>query len=296
MNKVWFNGKFIDINKAKINLLTHTLHYGSGVFEGIRCYGTQNGPAIFRLDDHLKRLYNSAKLISIPIPHPLLQLKKAILNLVKINRLENCYIRPIVFLGGENIGLNIKNRPINTAIIVLPFTLFKKKSLKIKISKFIRLHPKSIIPQAKTCGYYINSILANTEAHQNGFDEALLLDYKGYIAEGSGENIFFVKKGFLYTPKLGNILPGITRDTVFKIAKDFKIKIIEKNISPNEIKNMEEAFFSGTAAEITAIGQINDIIINNKEEGKITKLIRETYHKIVKGEIKKYNFWLSYVK
>lgn len=295
MNKVWLNGKFINFNKAKIDLLTHTLHYGCGVFEGIRCYNTPRGPAVFRLDDHLKRLYNSAKLISITIPYSLIQLKKVVLDLIKINNYKNCYIRPIVFLGGKNIGLNIKNRLVNVAIITLPFTLFEKESLKVKISKFIRLHPKSVIPEAKVCGYYINSILANTEARQNGFDEAILLDWKGYIAEGSGENIFFVKKNILYAPKQGNILPGITRDTIFKIAKNFQIKIIEKNIHPNEIKSMEEAFFVGTAAEVTSIGQINNIIINNRKEGKITKLLKETYHKIVKGEIKKYNFWLSYV-
>jgi len=295
--KIWFNGQIINWNQAKIHVLTHTLHYGGGVFEGIRSYRTiDNRTAVFRLDDHLKRLFKSANSIYLKIPYTLDEIKRGILELLKINKLKDAYIRPIVFWGEGKINLDPRQNLVNLAVIAFPFGAYLgEKPIKVLISKYIRLHPRSVISSAKVCGYYINSILATIEAHQKGYDEALLLDYRGNIAEGAGENIFIVKDKKLFTPKLGNILPGITRDTIIKIAKDNGIKVIEKDLTLKEVLNADEAFFTGTAAEVVAIGKINNKLIKNGKEGEITKFLRETYKKIVRGEIKKYTKWLSYI-
>lgn len=293
--KVWLNGKILDRKKAKVDILTHTLHYGDGVFEGIKCYNTKEGPAVFRLKDHIQRLFKSAKVFEMKIKFSQKEIEKAVLKVVKINKLKNCYIRPIVFYSSK-IGLYPKGLDVNIAIIALPFGKYlKSKDLKVKISKFIRLHPKSVISSAKVCGHYVNSILATLEAKKAGFDEALLLDYRGFVAEGAGANIFLVKNKILFVPKSESIFFGITRDTVLKLAKNLKIKVVEKEISVKELKNADELFFSGTAAEITPISQIDNKVINKRKEGEITKTIRKTYQKIVKGEIQKYKNWLSYV-
>jgi branched-chain amino acid aminotransferase len=299
MNKtkyIWFNGKLIKWEEAKVHVLTHALHYGSGVFEGIRCYKTQNGPAIFRLRDHIDRLFNSARCLEMKIPFTKKEIESATKNLIKINKIEECYIRPIIFYGYGKMGLNPKGANIDCAIIVWPWGKYLKDKVKVKISKFIRLHPKSVISSAKICGYYVNSIFATLEAEKEKFDEALLLDYKGIVGEGPGENIFIVKNKKLFTPKLGSILPGITRDSIIKIAKDMKIRVIEKDISVKELKNCDEAFFTGTAAEITPIYQIDDKVINNGEIGEITKILQERFYKIVHGEDRRYKNWLTYIK
>ncbi|MGC8981458.1 MAG: branched-chain amino acid transaminase [Minisyncoccia bacterium] len=293
---IWMNGKFVKWEDAKIHILSHALHYGSGVFEGIRCYKTNRGPAIFRLNEHIDRLFNSAKFLKIKIPFNKNQIKKAIIELIKINKVDECYIRPIVFYGYGKMGLNPKGAEINCAIAIWPWGKYLKDKVKVKISKFIRLHPKSIISEAKICGYYVNSIFASLDAKDSNFDEALLLDYRGYIAEGPGENIFIVKNKIICTPKLGNILPGITRDSIIRIAKDLKFKVIEKDISIKELKNCDEAFFTGTAAEVTPIFKIDNKLINRGEIGEITKILKEKFHKIVYGEEPKYKNWLTYVR
>lgn len=293
VKKIWFNGKLVDWDKAKIHILTHTLHYGSGVFEGIRCYETSLGPAVFRLDDHLKRLFNSAKYLNLKIPYSLQELKKAIVNLIKLNKVKNCYIRPICFYGYGKMGLDPEGAEINVAIALWEWPKYLKESVKVKISKFIRLHPQSVVSSAKVCGYYVNSIFATFDAKNSGYDEALLLDYKGFVAEGPGENIFMVKNKTLYTPKLGSILPGITRNTVFEISKDFGYKVIEKDITLKELFNADELFFTGTAAEITPIIQINQY---KKKFGEVTQKIKDLYKEIVTGKVKKYYKWLSFVK
>lgn len=295
--KIWFNGKIVNWDKAKVHILTHTLHYGGGVFEGIRAYETfDNRTIVFRLSDHLKRLFQSAKSIYLKIPYSLKKLEDGVKDILKINKLKNAYIRPIAFWGEGKINLDPRKNQVNVAIIAFPFGAYLgEKPVKVLVSSFIRLHPKSVISSSKVCGYYINSILATIEAHKKGYDEALLLDYRGFVAEGAGENFFIVKKGIIYTPKLGNILPGITRDSVIKISKDNGLKVIEKDISLKEVFEADEAFFTGTAAEIVPIGKINDKLINSGKEGKITKFLRETYKKIVKGEIKRYSKWLTYV-
>jgi len=293
---IWFNGKFVRWQQAKIHILTHALHYGSGVFEGIRCYKTKNGPAVFRLKEHIERLFNSAKFLEMKIPFSKREIQKAILELIKLNKVEECYIRPIVFYGYGKMGLNPKGANIDCAVILWPWGKYLKDKVKVKISKFIRLHPKSVISSAKVCGYYVNSIFATFDAEKDKFDESILLDYRGFVAEGPGENIFIVKNKKLLTPKLGSILPGITRDSIIRIAKDLKIKVIEKDISVKELKNCDEAFFTGTAAEITPIYQIDEKIINKGEVGEITKILQEKFYQIVHGEDKKYKNWLTYVK
>lgn len=294
---IWFNGKFVDWKKAKIHILTHTLHYGGGVFEGIRAYQTEKGPAVFRLKDHLKRLFYSASQIKMRIPFSEKEIEKAILDLIKINKIDECYIRPIAIFGYGKMGLNPEGAPVDNAIIIWPWeTYLGDEPIKVKISKFIRPHPKSIISEAKITGYYINSILASLEAKNSGFDEALLLDYKGNVAEGPGENIFIVKNKKLFTPKSGSILPGITRDSVIKMAKDLKTRAVEKEIKVSEFKSADEVFFTGTAVEICPICQIDNILIGDGKIGEITKKIKDLYQRIVKGEEEKYLNWLSFIK
>jgi len=295
--KIWLNGKLINWQKAKIHLLTHTLHYGSGVFEGIRCYQTKYGPAVFRLNEHLARFFYSARSLDMKLPFSQDELKKAIIKLIRVNKINECYIRPIAFYGYGKMGLNPQGAPIDVGIAVWPWGKYlTKEVVKIKISKFIRLHPQSVDSSAKVCGYYVNSIFATLDARHSGFDEALLLDHRGYIAEGPGENIFFVKNNTLYTPAKGNILPGITRDSIIKIARDLNIKVVEKRIKPTEIKEMNEAFFTGTAVEICPIAQINQIVINKGKIGHLTAKLKEIFEKVVKGEEKKYLKWLTLVK
>ena len=306
--KIWLDGKFVNWQDAKIHVLTHTLHYGGGVFEGIRAYQTKKGPAVFRLDDHLKRFYSSALGLEMKIPFSKRELKQAILKLIKINKVSESYIRPIAFYGYGKMGLYPKGASVKTAIALWPWsTYLGEKPIKVIISKFIRLHLRSVISNAKVCGYYVNSIYASLEAKKKKADEALLLDYQGYLAEGPGENIFIVKNTLrvgdspsrrpkIFTPFKTSILPGITRDTVFKIARDLKLFVKEKKITPKELKSADEVFFTGTAAEICPIGQIDKTIINNGKIGKITSQIRDLYRKIIHGEEKKYLNWLTLVK
>jgi len=284
--KIWFDGKFVDWDKAQIHVLTHALHYGSGVFEGIRCYKTPNGPAVFRLTEHINRFFYSAKCINMKLGYTKTQIQGAILELIKINKISECYIRPIAFYGYGKMGLNPTGAPVNIAIAVWHWGAYLgKDTVKIKISKYIRLHPKSVISDAKICGYYINSIFASLEADKAKVDEALLLDFQGNIAEGPGENIFIIKNKIIYTPKTDNILPGITRNSILQIAQDLKIKTQEKNLKPEDLKKADEAFFCGTAAEVCGINKM----------GVITKQIKTIYLQAVKGKNKKYQKWLTYV-
>lgn len=293
---IWLNGKFVKWQQAKIHVLSHALHYGSAVFEGIRLYNTIKGPAIFRLNEHIERLFNSAKVFSMRIPFSKKNIKNAIIKLVKINKINQGYIRPIVFYGYGKMGLNPEGAELNIAIAVWPWGKYLKEKVKVIVSDFIRLHPRSVISTAKVSGYYVNSIFATMEAKKKKYDEAILLDFRGYVAEGPGENIFIVKKNTLYTPKPGSILLGITRDSVIKIAKDLGIKTFEKDISVKELLNADEAFFTGTAAEITPIFKIDKKLINKGKIGPITQKIKETFGKIVRAELKNYYKWLTFVK
>ncbi len=297
VSKIWMDGKLIPWEKAQIHVLTHTFHYGGGAFEGIRFYETNKGPAVFRLTDHIKRLFYSASVLDMKIPHSRKDLENAVIKLIKAVKLKSGYIRPIVYYGYEKMGLDPIGSPVNTAIAVWPWGAYLgEKPVKTHISKFIRIHPSSTYPEAKLCGHYVNSILASLDARHNNAKEAILLDYKGNVAEGPGENIFMVKNGVLITPKKGSILSGITRDSLKQLAKKLKIQNKEALISKKELLSADEVFFSGTAAEVTAIGSIDGKKISNGKMGPITSSLKDLFTETVHGRVPEFKNWLTYVK
>ncbi len=283
-SKIWFNGKLVNWEDAKIHVLTHSLHYGSGVFEGIRFYKTPNGRGIFRLKEHVDRLFYSASALKMSLPHTKEEIMKAIEEVVKTVNEDEGYIRPLVFYGNK-MGLNPKGCEVNVIIAAWPWGKYlSKDAVNIKVSKYKRIHPETTVADAKICGNYVNSVLASLEIAGTEYDEALFLDFEGYIAEGPGENIFIVKNNKLYTPTLGYILPGITRDSVITLAKEMRYEVEEKKLTLEDLYNADEAFFCGTAVEITGIASVNDKKIGDGTLGKITQKIKETYLKEVRGE------------
>lgn len=299
--KIWMDGKFVNWDDAKIHIMTHTLHYGLGVFEGIRCYNTPKGPAIFKLDEHVKRLFQSAHIFLMDIPFTEDEIKKAIINTVKTNKLKECYIRPLAYIGYGAMGLYPKGNPINVAIAAWPWGAYLgeegiEKGIRVKVSSFIRNHVNSNMSRGKVSGYYVNSQIAKKEAISCGYDEALLLDTEGYVSEGSGENIFIVRNGMLKTTPLTSILGGITRSSIMAIAKDLKIEVREDRFTRDEVYIADEAFFTGTAAEVTPIRELDGRVIGDGKRGKITKKLQSMFFDIVKGRNKKYNSWLTYIK
>jgi branched-chain amino acid aminotransferase len=289
---IWFNGKLVKWEDAKIHVLSHALHYGSGVFEGIRAYKTKKGPAVFRLKEHVKRLFSSAESLFMVLKYSQEDIIKAIKETVKSNGLEEGYIRPIIFYGYGKMGLNPNGADIDVAIAVWPWGSYIGESAKVKISNIMRIDPKSLKADKKVCGHYVNSILASLEAKKQGYDEAILLDSKGNVAEGPGENVFIIKDKKIFTPTLNHqILPGITRDSIIKIAKDLGYEVIEKDIKVSELKEADEIFFTGTAAEVTPISKLD-----NKEIGigPITLKLKEKYMDIVRGKAG-YEEWRDYV-
>jgi|TARA_B100001971_G_C18255452_1_gene581702 branched-chain amino acid aminotransferase len=299
VEKIWMDGNLVDWKDAKIHVLTHALHYGSGVFEGIRCYNTSLGPAIFRLNEHINRLYNSAKIYFMEIPFSKKEISDAIKNLIRANKLKECYIRPIAFRGYGEMGLNPLNSKVNVSIAVWPWGTYLgedglKNGIRVKISSYQRISPNMIPPSAKSTGNYINSILAKVESLKPGYDEAIMLDNRGFVSEGPGENVFLVKNGKLYTPpKHASILPGITRASVIKIAKDSGYNVAETDLTRGDLYKADEVFFTGTAAELTPIREIDEIEIG--KPGPITKSLQESFFKITKGEDNRYDFWLDMV-
>lgn len=292
------DGKLIDWDKAQVHVLTHTLHYGLGMFEGIRCYKTDKGSAIFRLDEHVERLFASAHIFNIEIPYSRKEIRDAIIRTVTANKLIECYIRPLVYIGYGAMGLYPKGNPINVAIAAWPWGAYLgddgiDKGIRIQVSSFTRHHVNSSMTRAKVCGYYVNSQIAKKEAIGGGYDEALLLDPEGYVSEGSGENIFIVRNGQLKTTPLTTILEGITRDSIIKIAKDNKLTVIEERFTRDEIYIADEAFFTGTAAEVTPIREIDNRKIGIGRRGKITKKLQSIFFDIVKGKNRKYESWLT---
>ena len=300
-DKIWLDGKFVDWDKAQIHILTHTLHYGWGVFEGIRCYHCHDGSsAIFRLKEHVNRLFGSAHIVSIKIPFTKEEISSAILETFRINKLKEGYIRPIVFVGDGEMGIYVKKVDVRVAIAVWSWGAYLgdeglAKGIRDKVSSFTRLHVNSQMTKAKVCGNYVNSILAKREIISAGYDEAILLDNEGYVSEASGENIFMVKNGTIKTSPLTSILPGITRDSVITIAKDKGYPIIEERFTRDELYLADEAFFSGTAAEITPVREVDDRQIGPGHPGPITKDIQATFFDAVKGKIKTYKDWLAYI-
>jgi len=298
-DKIWLDGKFVDWDKAQIHILTHTLHYGWGVFEGIRCYHCHDGSsAVFRLKDHVDRLFGSAHIVSIKIPFTKEEIFSAILETFRINKLKEGYIRPIVFVGDGEMGIYVKKVDVRVAIAVWSWGAYLgdeglANGIRAKVSSFTRLHVNSQMTKAKVCGNYVNSILAKREIIAAGYDEAILLDNEGYVSEASGENIFMVKNGTIKTSPLTSILPGITRDSVITIAKDKGYPIIEERFTRDELYLADEAFFSGTAAEITPVREVDDRQIGLGHPGPITKDIQATFFDAVKGKIDKYEGWLA---
>ena len=294
---IWMDGKFKKWKDAKIHVLAHTLHYGAGSFEGIRFYNTPDGPAIFRLKEHTKRFFYSAKAIDMKIPYSQKEINETIIKLVKKNKVKGGYIRPLAFYGYGKMGLNPAGAPVNVSIACWPWgTYLGEDAVKIKTSQYIRIHPQSTVADAKICGHYVNSILASIEVHKQGYHEALFLDYKGNVAEGPGENIFMVKKGVIYTPPLGTILAGITRDSAMTIAKDLGFKVVEKILKLKDLYAADECFFTGTAAEVTPIISIDKKKIGNGKIGLITTELQKTFLGVVKGRNEKYRKWLTYIK
>ena len=286
---IWMDGQFVPWRDAKIHVLTHTLHYGMGVFEGVRAYKTDAGPAIFRLKEHTQRLLNSAKIFQMRVPFDAATLEQAQRDVVKRNQLESCYIRPIVWIGSEKLGIGARENKIHVSVSAWTWGTYLgeeglTKGIRVKTSSFTRHHVNVSLVRAKASGYYINSILANQEVTAHGYDEALLLDTDGYVSEGAGENVFIVRNGKLYTPDLASCLDGITRDAVMTLARDLGIDIVEKRITRDEMYCADEAFFTGTAAEITPIRELDDRPIGNGVRGPITEKLQSLFFDVVAGK------------
>ena len=299
--KIWFNGQLIEWRDAKTHVLTHTLHYGMGVFEGVRAYETAEGPAIFRLQEHTKRLFNSAKILGMKLPYTQDEINQAHIDVVKANNLHSCYFRPMAYYGAAKLGVAPKADDVQVILAAWPWGAYlgeegMKRGIRVRVSSFTRHHPNIHMIKAKANGNYLNSILANTEATRDGYDEAILLDAQGYVAEGSGENIFVVNEGRLYTPALDVALDGITRKSVIAIAEEMGLPVIEKRITRDELYTADEVFFTGTAAEVTPIREIDNREIGIGERGPITTEIQQRYFDIVEGKNPAYRHWLTYVK
>ncbi|MFN2525368.1 MAG: branched-chain amino acid transaminase [Actinomycetota bacterium] len=301
VDKVWMNGKLVDWKDATIHVLTHALHYGSGVFEGIRCYETSRGPAVFRLGDHLQRMDRSAKIFMMEIPHPVEELRRATHELIKVNGLASCYVRPIAYRGfGGEMGVNPEKNPVDVAIAVWHWGAYLgeealTQGVRMTISSWRRQDPNIIPPSAKATGAYINSSMAKLEAVHAGFDEAIVLNPLGQVSEGTGENIFIVVNGEILTPPLiAGPLPGITRDSIMTIAADLGMPIFERPLTRSDLYTAEEVFVTGTAAEVTPVREIDGRMIG--EPGPITQTLQQKYFAIVKGEDEKYFDWLDFVE
>ena len=297
---IWYDGKMVPWRDANTHVLTHTLHYGLGVFEGLRAYETAQGPAIFRLQEHTDRLFNSAHIFMMKMPYDKATLMQAQCDVVKQNKLTAGYIRPIAFYGAEAMGLSARTLSTHVAIAAWPWGTYLgpeslENGIRVKTSSFTRHHVNINMCRAKSVTTYANSILANQEVGLNGYDEALLLDVEGYVAEGSGENIFIVKQGKLYTPDLTSCLEGITRASVIELAAEIGIPVIEKRITRDEIYCADEAFFTGTAAEVTPIRELDNRMIGMGKRGPITTQIQTLFFDCVKGRAKNHADWLTFV-
>jgi branched-chain amino acid aminotransferase len=297
---IWYDGKMVPWRDATTHVLTHTLHYGMGAFEGERAYKTDNGTAIFRLADHTDRLFRSAHILGMKIPFSKDEINDATRAAVRENNLETAYIRPMCFYGSEGMGLRADN--LNTHVIVAAWEWGRylgddgvEKGIRIKTSSFTRHHVNVSMCKAKTNGQYVNSMMALQEALNDGYDEALLLDAQGFVTEGSGENIFVVRNGVLYTPDLTSALEGITRDTIFQLAKDEGLEIREKRMTRDEVYIADEAFFTGSAAEVTPIRELDGRTIGAGSRGPITEKLQSTYFDLVHGRHNKYEDWLAYI-
>jgi len=299
--KIWMDGELVEWRDAKIHVLTHTLHYGCGVFEGVRAYNTVNGTAVFRLQEHTDRLFNSAKILRMQMPFSKEQVNEAQKQVVRANKLESCYIRPLAWIGSQKLGVSPKGNQIHLMVAAWPWGAYlgeegMQRGIRVKTSSYTRHHVNITMTQAKAVSNYSNSILANMEALDDGYDEALLLDSSGFVAEGAGENVFVIKDGVIYTPDLSaGALNGITRNTVFHIAKDLGIEVVQKRITRDEIYIADECFFTGTAAEVTPIRELDRVQIGIGRRGPITEKLQNAFFDIVNGRNPKYAHWLAKV-
>ena len=299
--KIWMDGQMVEWRDAKIHVLTHTLHYGCGAFEGVRAYKTEQGTAIFRLQDHTRRLFNSAKILRIPMPFTQDEVNEAQRAVIRENGLESGYLRPLVWLGSEKLGVSPKGARTHVMVAAWPWGAYlgddgMSIGIRVKTSSYARHHVNITMTQAKTVSNYTNSILANMEATDDGYDEALLLDSAGFVSEGSGENVFIVKEGVVYTPDLSaGALNGITRNTIFHICQDLGIEVVQKRITRDECYIADEMFFTGTAAEVTPIREMDRVQIGIGRRGPITEKIQSAFFDIVNGRNPKYAHWLALV-
>jgi branched-chain amino acid aminotransferase len=295
---IWYDGKLVPWREATTHVLTHSLHYGLAVFEGVRAYNTVEGTAIFRLKEHTERLFNSAHIYMMKIPYSREELIEAQKEVVRANELESCYIRPIAFYGSEKMGVSPKGARVHIAIAAWPWGAYLgaeglEKGIRIKTSSYARHHVNVSMCRAKYSGTYANSILANLEATEHGYDEGLLLDVDGFVAEGAGENLFVIKNGRIFEPELTSALMGITRDTVIQLAGDLGYQVGSKRVTRDDLYIADEAFFTGTAAEVTPIREVDGRTIGEGRRGPITTKIQKAFFELVNGKNKKYKEWLT---
>ncbi len=297
---IWFDGELVPWREARVHVLTHTLHYGMGVFEGLRAYATDRGPAIFRLKEHIKRFFNSAHILGMPIPYDVDTIEQACRDAVAKNRLDTAYIRPVGFYGSEGMGLRADGLKTHIAVAAWEWGAYlgkegMERGIRICTSSFTRHHVNISMCKAKANGHYINSMLALQEALHDGYDEALLLDTEGYVAEGSGENIFIVRDGVIYTPELTSALEGITRDAVVQLARETGYTLIEKRITRDEVYIADEAFFTGTAAEVTPVRELDNRSIGSGSRGPVTEQLQTLFFDMVNGRNDSHSNWLTYI-
>jgi branched-chain amino acid aminotransferase len=302
VNTIWQDGDFVDWDDATIHVLTHALHYGTGIFEGVRCYDTENGPAIFRWDEHLDRFYQSAKPYDMEIPFSREELTEATLELLRREELRSCYIRPVAFYGYGSLGVSPKDNPVNTAIAAWPWGAYLgeealERGVEVMISSWRKYASSQIPTNAKTTGLYVNSLLAGEEARRNGYTEAIVLNKEGQVAEGPGENLFLVRDGEIYTPGLSqSILDGITRNTVIELARERDYTVHDQaTISRGELNTADELFFTGTAAEVTPIRQVDNVTIGSGSRGPVTEELQQAFFDLVERRTDAHEEWFTYV-
>lgn len=297
---IWFDGRLVPWREATVHVLTHTLHYGMGVFEGIRCYSTERGPAVFRLHDHTERLFRSAHIMRMPMPWDRDTLNRACLDVIRDNGLDACYIRPVCFYGSEGMGLRADNLKTHVAVAAWEWGAYlgkegMEKGIRVRTSSYARHHVNVTMCKAKANGHYVNSMLALQEALECGCDEAMLLDTEGYVAEGSGENLFLVRNGVIHTPELTSALEGITRDTILALAAECGFEVRERRITRDEVYVSDEAFFCGTAAEVTPIREVDGRAIGAGRRGPVTEKLQALFFDYVSGRRSGHPDWLQYV-
>ena len=299
--KIWLDGEMVDWEQAKVHVLTHALHYGTGYFEGIRCYALEDGrSAIFRLDEHIRRFFDSGHILGFPLPYTVDKIKQAIVDTVRVNGFKECYIRPLAFLGLKELGLYAPDNPVQVVIAAWRWGAYLgeegiKNGIRAKISSYTRHHVNVMMTKSKVSGNYINSVLAKHEVKKAGYDEAIMLDTEGYVAEASGENIFLVRERRVKTTPFTSILPGITRDSVLTIARDKGYQVQEERFTRDELYTADEAFLTGTAAEVTPIREVDNRKIGAGRPGPVTLDLQQAFFNVIKGQDKKYAGWLTYL-